>query len=169
MSFCCSFVFLLLLFFFYKWKRLKTQVALDRRALRRKKGSIVFLTERMCCATYFYCFVSYKLPDAIKPRRLCIKGDLVTWIRPTTLEELLELRAKYPQAKLVIGNTEIGNRPKKLWLMLGLTNWKNSHDAVYLFFKNVKSFYSGRIEIKKCHEHRFNGQAARKFRYSTKT
>ncbi|RMX48187.1 hypothetical protein pdam_00015397 [Pocillopora damicornis] len=48
------------------------------------------------------------LPDAIKPRRLYIKGDLVTWIRPTTLEELLELRAKYPQAKLVIGNTEIG-------------------------------------------------------------
>ena len=68
----------------------------------------------MCCATYFYCFVSYKLPDAIKPRRLYIKGDLVTWIRPTTLEELLKLRAKYPQAKLVIGNTEIGNRPKKL-------------------------------------------------------
>ena len=58
--------------------------------------------------------MSYKLPDAIKPRRLHIKGDLVTWIRPTTLEELLELRAKYPQAKLVIGNTEIGNKPNNL-------------------------------------------------------
>ena len=49
-----------------------------------------------------------KLPDAAKPSRLYIKGDLVTWIRPTTLDELLELKTKYPQAKLVIGNTEIG-------------------------------------------------------------
>ena len=32
----------------------------------------------------------------------------MTWIRPTTLEELLELKMKHPQAKLVIGNTEIG-------------------------------------------------------------
>ncbi|XP_078350679.1 xanthine dehydrogenase/oxidase-like [Oculina patagonica] len=48
------------------------------------------------------------LPDAAKPKSLYIKGDLVTWIRPTTLEELLELKTKHPQAKLVIGNTEIG-------------------------------------------------------------
>ncbi|KAJ7379815.1 hypothetical protein OS493_012562 [Desmophyllum pertusum] len=49
-----------------------------------------------------------KLPDTAKPSRLYIKGDHVTWIRPTTLDELLELKMKYPQAKLVIGNTEIG-------------------------------------------------------------
>lgn len=48
------------------------------------------------------------LPEAAKPRTLYIKGDNSTWIRPTTLEELLELKTKYPQAKLVIGNTEIG-------------------------------------------------------------
>ena len=51
---------------------------------------------------------SLKLPEAAKPRTLHIKGDLVTWIRPATLDELLELKTKYPQAKLVIGNTEIG-------------------------------------------------------------
>lgn len=79
-----------------------------------KKALQFFLQKECVVPPYFYCFVSYKLPDAIKPRRLYIKGDLVTWIRPTTLEELLELRAKYPQAKLVIGNTEIGNRPNKL-------------------------------------------------------
>ncbi|XP_020627784.1 xanthine dehydrogenase/oxidase-like isoform X2 [Orbicella faveolata] len=48
------------------------------------------------------------LPEAAKPKSLYIKGDLVTWIRPTTLEELLELKMKHPKAKLVIGNTEIG-------------------------------------------------------------
>ncbi|XP_078351392.1 xanthine dehydrogenase/oxidase-like [Oculina patagonica] len=48
------------------------------------------------------------LSDAAKPKSLYIKGDLVTWIRPTTLEELLDMKMKHPQAKLVIGNTEIG-------------------------------------------------------------
>ena len=28
--------------------------------------------------------------------------------RPTTLEGLLELKSKYPTAKLVVGNTEVG-------------------------------------------------------------
>ena len=32
----------------------------------------------------------------------------MTWYRPASLEELLELKEKHPQAKLVIGNTEVG-------------------------------------------------------------
>ena len=32
----------------------------------------------------------------------------MTWYRPVSLEELLELKEKHPQAKLVIGNTEVG-------------------------------------------------------------
>ena len=32
----------------------------------------------------------------------------MTWYRPASLEELLELKGKHPQAKLVIGNTEVG-------------------------------------------------------------
>lgn len=48
------------------------------------------------------------LPEAAKPKSLHIKGDLVTWYRPASLEELLELKGKHPQAKLVIGNTEVG-------------------------------------------------------------
>ncbi len=39
---------------------------------------------------------------------LAIKGPRVSWYRPLTLEQLLVLRAKFPQSKLVIGNTEIG-------------------------------------------------------------
>lgn len=52
------------------------------------------------------------LPEAAKPRSLYVKGDIVTWIRPATLNELLELKMKYPKAKLVIGNTEIGIETK---------------------------------------------------------
>jgi len=37
-----------------------------------------------------------------------MKGQKTTWIRPTTLQELLELKEKYPTAKLVVGNTELG-------------------------------------------------------------
>ena len=30
------------------------------------------------------------------------------WLRPTSLEDLLYLKQKYPEAKIVIGNTELG-------------------------------------------------------------
>lgn len=36
------------------------------------------------------------------------KGERVEWFRPTGLQTLLELKDKYPQARLVCGNTEIG-------------------------------------------------------------
>ncbi|XP_022782226.1 xanthine dehydrogenase/oxidase-like [Stylophora pistillata] len=67
------------------------------------------------------------LPDANKPRLLHIRGDLVTWIRPTTLEELLELKAKYPQAKLVIGNTEIEYKTRWFTAILHMLKWFAGH------------------------------------------
>ncbi|ESO07509.1 hypothetical protein HELRODRAFT_110470 [Helobdella robusta] len=39
---------------------------------------------------------------------LCFKSKHVSWYRPTKLSDLLQLKAKHPEAKLVIGNTEIG-------------------------------------------------------------
>ncbi|XP_042311337.1 LOW QUALITY PROTEIN: xanthine dehydrogenase/oxidase [Sceloporus undulatus] len=44
-----------------------------------------------------------------KPReQLCFKGDRVMWFQPSTLKELVSLKAQYPSAKLVVGNTEVG-------------------------------------------------------------
>uniref|UniRef100_A0A6J0V358 Xanthine dehydrogenase/oxidase n=1 Tax=Pogona vitticeps TaxID=103695 RepID=A0A6J0V358_9SAUR len=44
-----------------------------------------------------------------KPQKqLCFKGERVMWFQPTTLKELVALKAQYPSAKLVIGNTEVG-------------------------------------------------------------
>lgn len=37
-----------------------------------------------------------------------IKGKRATWYRPTRFEELLYLKSKYPEARIVGGNTEIG-------------------------------------------------------------
>nr|XP_023012755.1 xanthine dehydrogenase-like [Leptinotarsa decemlineata] len=39
---------------------------------------------------------------------LVIKGKRVTWYRPTTVIELLKLKHKFPDSKIVVGNTEIG-------------------------------------------------------------
>uniref|UniRef100_UPI00398EF4B5 xanthine dehydrogenase/oxidase n=1 Tax=Pristiophorus japonicus TaxID=55135 RepID=UPI00398EF4B5 len=39
---------------------------------------------------------------------LLFKGEHVTWIQPATLDELLILKARYPEARLVVGNTEVG-------------------------------------------------------------
>jgi xanthine dehydrogenase/oxidase len=30
------------------------------------------------------------------------------WLRPTSLKDLLHLKLKYPEAKIVVGNTELG-------------------------------------------------------------
>ena len=35
-------------------------------------------------------------------------GERVVWHRPTSIAELLNLKSQYPEAKLVIGNTEVG-------------------------------------------------------------
>lgn len=36
------------------------------------------------------------------------KGPRLTFYRPTTLKELLRLKKLHPEAKIVIGNTEVG-------------------------------------------------------------
>ena len=43
---------------------------------------------------------------------LVVTGDRVTWHRPCTLDGLLAIKATHPQAKLVVGNTEIGVETK---------------------------------------------------------
>ncbi|KAK5644717.1 hypothetical protein RI129_006017 [Pyrocoelia pectoralis] len=49
-----------------------------------------------------------KLYNTLDRQELTFKGKQVTWHRPTSLEELLKLKTKYPKAKIVNGNTEIG-------------------------------------------------------------
>ena len=42
----------------------------------------------------------------------------MTWIQASTLKELLDLKAQHPEAKLVVGNTEIGKGLGQLWVSL---------------------------------------------------
>ncbi|XP_025200769.1 xanthine dehydrogenase [Melanaphis sacchari] len=39
---------------------------------------------------------------------LIFRGKKTTWYRPTSLLELLELKHKYPNARIIVGNTEVG-------------------------------------------------------------
>ncbi|XP_076022009.1 xanthine dehydrogenase/oxidase [Genypterus blacodes] len=43
-----------------------------------------------------------------KSRSLCFYSDRVVWWQPDSLEELLHLKWKHPNAKVVVGNTEVG-------------------------------------------------------------
>lgn len=53
------------------------------------------------------------------PRQLQFHGERVLWIQPSTLKELLELKALYPTAKLVVGNTEVGKAfNRKCWVLI---------------------------------------------------
>ncbi|XP_056424495.1 xanthine dehydrogenase/oxidase isoform X4 [Hyla sarda] len=41
-------------------------------------------------------------------KQMVYRGEGVTWYQPSNLKELLDLKAQYPTAKLVVGNTEVG-------------------------------------------------------------
>uniref|UniRef100_A0A5F8HK87 xanthine dehydrogenase n=1 Tax=Monodelphis domestica TaxID=13616 RepID=A0A5F8HK87_MONDO len=58
-------------------------------------------------------------------KQLCFQGERVKWIQTATLKELLELKAEHPDAKLVVGNTEIGKRamPRKGSHKVKVQNW----------------------------------------------
>ena len=47
-----------------------------------------------------------------EPRYVCFVGKRVTWHRPITLSQLLELKTKQPSAKIVVGNSEVGKSDK---------------------------------------------------------
>ncbi|XP_034952751.1 xanthine dehydrogenase [Chelonus insularis] len=49
-----------------------------------------------------------KLCDNLDKEYLIIKGKTTTWYRPTTLKELLLLKKSFLNAKIIVGNTEVG-------------------------------------------------------------
>ncbi|XP_050304553.1 xanthine dehydrogenase-like [Anthonomus grandis grandis] len=53
-----------------------------------------------------------KLNDSYDLQYLKIEGPKVTWHRPTSLKKLLELKQEYPEAKIVVGNSEVGVETK---------------------------------------------------------
>ncbi|XP_076008116.1 aldehyde oxidase 6 [Genypterus blacodes] len=42
------------------------------------------------------------------PQTLTFRGERMTWVSPTSLDELIQLKTKHPEAPLVMGNTNIG-------------------------------------------------------------
>jgi len=49
-----------------------------------------------------------KLSDMLDKKSVIFKGSRVTWYRPTNLKDVLLLKKIYPNAKLIVGNTEVG-------------------------------------------------------------
>ena len=49
-----------------------------------------------------------QLSDEYDSASLVFSSERTTWYRPTTLDELLELKHEHPDARLVVGNTEVG-------------------------------------------------------------
>ncbi|KAL7987417.1 hypothetical protein Chor_006336 [Crotalus horridus] len=62
------------------------------------------VTGKGCCMAEKEKNVTQKKP--IEP--LYFKGERVMWLQPSTLKELVSLKAQHPDAKLVVGNTEVG-------------------------------------------------------------
>ena len=49
-----------------------------------------------------------KLSSVYDNQYLLFKGQKVSWFRPKDLSSILKLKNKYPDAKIVVGNTEVG-------------------------------------------------------------
>uniref|UniRef100_A0A3B4ZKP0 Aldehyde oxidase 1 n=1 Tax=Stegastes partitus TaxID=144197 RepID=A0A3B4ZKP0_9TELE len=48
------------------------------------------------------------MAETANPETLTFHGERVSWVSPTSLEELVQLKSKQPAAPLVMGNTNIG-------------------------------------------------------------
>lgn len=49
-----------------------------------------------------------QISKALDEQNLHFKSERVSWYRPSTLLQLAELKQQYPNAKIVVGNTEVG-------------------------------------------------------------
>ncbi|XP_057602270.1 aldehyde oxidase 2 isoform X2 [Hippopotamus amphibius kiboko] len=49
-----------------------------------------------------------RMAENPEKRTLTFHGERVTWILPGTLKDLLELKARHPEAPLILGNTSLG-------------------------------------------------------------
>uniref|UniRef100_A0A670I7C4 FAD-binding PCMH-type domain-containing protein n=1 Tax=Podarcis muralis TaxID=64176 RepID=A0A670I7C4_PODMU len=49
-----------------------------------------------------------RLAEESKGKTLVFNGERTTWISPVSLQELVNLKANYPDAPLVVGNTSVG-------------------------------------------------------------
>lgn len=46
--------------------------------------------------------------ETSNPQTLTFRGERMTWVSPVSLEELVQLKTRNPEAPLVMGNTNIG-------------------------------------------------------------
>ncbi|XP_063923155.1 xanthine dehydrogenase-like [Zophobas morio] len=100
-----------------------------------------------------------KISDQYDKQYLVIKGKTVTWFRPVNLEQLLQLKKQFPDAKLVVGNTEVGVevkfkqmvypviiQPVLIPEMVAITNTeKGVRIGASVTFANIESYLKNEI------------------------
>lgn len=53
------------------------------------------------------------MAEASNPQTRTFVGERVTWVSPASLEDLVQLKSRNPEAPLVLGNTNIGERKRR--------------------------------------------------------
>uniref|UniRef100_A0A803SS58 FAD-binding PCMH-type domain-containing protein n=1 Tax=Anolis carolinensis TaxID=28377 RepID=A0A803SS58_ANOCA len=71
-----------------------------------------------------------RMAEENKGRTLVFHGERTTWISPVSLEELLDLKATYPDAPLVVGNTSIGEQVKPWVEVIQTFRWGEATSIV---------------------------------------
>ena len=65
-------------------------------------------TQGKCDFNTFFFLFFLQLSENLQREALHVKGENITWTTPVTLEQLLQAKKLYPDAKLVAGNTAVG-------------------------------------------------------------
>uniref|UniRef100_A0A803TTV6 FAD-binding PCMH-type domain-containing protein n=1 Tax=Anolis carolinensis TaxID=28377 RepID=A0A803TTV6_ANOCA len=73
-----------------------------------------------------------RMAEENKGRTLVFHGERTTWISPVSLEELLDLKATYPDAPLVVGNTSIGEQVKPWVEVIQTFRWGEATNVLFL-------------------------------------
>uniref|UniRef100_A0A8C3PVF3 FAD-binding PCMH-type domain-containing protein n=1 Tax=Chrysolophus pictus TaxID=9089 RepID=A0A8C3PVF3_CHRPC len=89
------------------------QCCLDQEELGCSSSAGVRVVIKLFILTFLKTYKSLSFPpqrivQEQQRKTLIFCSKRTTWISPSTLKELLELKAKYPKAPLVVGNTSLG-------------------------------------------------------------
>ncbi|OWZ03945.1 Xanthine dehydrogenase, molybdopterin binding subunit [Phytophthora megakarya] len=94
------------------WSSRKIRQLAEQRKLCDKDASVVTSGSKMTAALAVSSFPNELVDKAMTPQVLQIDGKQIQWFAPVTMTHLLQLKQQFPDAKISVGNTEMGIETK---------------------------------------------------------
>lgn len=110
-----------------------------------------------------------KMSSIYDEQYLVYKGNQCVWYRPTTLETLLKLKDQHPDAKIVVGNTEVGVEVKFKHLVYPVIIMPNCISEMSTVLETETGLLVGAAVTLECMENVFKKYIESLPKYKTRT